>query len=323
MILNQTEYNKIDGFYYAQIIKKKIQFFTKQLREEYNINPCITIVLVGKNLASEIYVRNKIKIAIDLGILANVIRFDEDISETNLLAEIDKINNDKNIHGVIVQLPLPKHIDKNKILLSIFPQKDIDGLHPFNSGLLTSNSYVPYTISEIIAYNTINNEFIEKFKNIGKTLPFIPCTPLGCLYLIEETLKKTQDGLVGKNVVILGNSNLVSKPMARILLQSGATTTTLHSKSVDCDYFIKNADIIVSATGKQQDLTNIKKNAILIDVGIRQKENEPNKITGDLNFEKIIKTNKITPVPKGVGPMTVVSLMVNAVLASIKQLSNS
>ena len=323
MVIAESNNNIIDGLGYSKIIKQYITKLNNQLKEKYNICPQIAIILVGNNIASEIYVRNKIKLANEIGIIANVIRFNIDITEEEILKQIENINNNNDIDGVIVQLPLPMHINKDKVLLSISPRKDIDGLNPFNVGLLTNSGNVPYKIDEIFKYNNVNDDFINKFANLGKTVPFIPCTPLGCLYLIEETLKKMNNDIVGKNAVIIGNSNLVSKPMARVLLQSGATTTTLHSKSIDKEYFLSHADIIVSATGKKQELKNIKTNAILIDVGIRQKENEKDKITGDLDFYTIAKTNRITPVPRGVGPMTVISLMINAIFSSIKRLSNS
>ena len=323
MVIAESNNNIIDGLGYSKIIKKNITQLNNQLKEKYNICSQIAIILVGNNIASEIYVRNKIKLANEIGIIANVIRFNIDITEEEILKQIENINNNNDIDGVIVQLPLPTHINKDKLLLSISPRKDIDGLNPFNVGLLTNSSNVPYKIDEILKFNSVNDDFVNKFSKLGKTIPFIPCTPLGCLYLIEETLKKMNNDIVGKNAVIIGNSNLVSKPMARVLLQSGATTTTLHSKSIDKEYFLSHADIIVSATGKKQELKNIKPNAILIDIGIRQKENEKDKITGDLDFYTIVKTNMITPVPRGVGPMTVISLMINAILSSIKRLSNS
>ena len=291
------------------------------------------------------------------------------------------------IHGIILQLPLPEHINKENVLSIISPEKDLDGLNPLNVGFLHSSRNVPYTITEIFEmfncigrlFNIIKNDkkvkdvgsellndclvgdavnterqngdiflkFLEnlfscefeektinhndklflsnkikktmyKILNFGCKIPFIPCTPLGCLYLIEKTLQTRSEDLIGKNVVIFGNSNLVSKPMARLLLQSGASVTTLHSKSKNYKCILKNADIVVSATGCKQDITykDIKSDAIIIDIGIRTDLN--NRITGDLDFQILSKTNLITPVPKGVGPMTVTALMLNSVLACIK-----
>lgn len=333
---NFTKYNCniIDGLSYARKIQEKIKSLTTILNNKFNVVPKISIILVGDNTASEIYVRNKMKLAEKVGINANLERYDKDIDEFTILKEIEKINQDNTIHGVIVQLPLPDHINKDKILSTISPEKDIDGLNFYNIGLLNYSKDVPYTIDEILCENNnddndninnnvinIKNDFIEKIKNLGKTIPFIPCTPLGCLYLINQTLKNRNENIVSKNCVIFGNSNLVSKPMARLLLQSKATITTLNSNSKNIDYFTNNADIIVSATGKNIELKNIKKDAILIDVGIRKKENL-NGITGDLNFNEIVKTNMITPVPKGVGPMTVSSLMINSFLSAIKSIKN-
>jgi len=313
------EKNKIDGAGYSKEINDRLYFLIKNLKDEKNIIPTISVIMVGDNTASEIYVRNKIKLSSKLGINANLIRYDNNISEASLIEEIVLLNNNNNIHGIMVQLPLPEHINKDAVLLAISPEKDIDGLHPFNAGLLHCSKKTPYSI-EAVLDNNLENSFCNKIKQMGKTIPFIPCTPLGCLYLIKKTLKKKNEEIIGKNAVIFGNSNLVSKPMARLLLQEGASITTLHSKSQNYQYIISNADIIVSATGCFQDLKNIKKTAILIDVGIRQ-DSSKNSITGDLNFDKLVKTNNITPVPKGVGPMTISSLMVNSYLSAIKNIN--
>jgi methylenetetrahydrofolate dehydrogenase (NADP+)/methenyltetrahydrofolate cyclohydrolase len=176
---------------------------------------------------------------------------------------------------------------------------------------------VPYSIDEVLSLDFNSTEKRNKFHQLGKTLPFVPCTPLGCLHLIQKTESENGEDIIGKNAVIFGNSNLVSKPMARLLLQSGATTTTLHSRSKNFDNIVENADIVVSATGKKQELKNIKKSAILIDVGIHKISGQDG-IFGDLDFQEIVKTNRITPVPKGVGPMTVATLMVNGYLSALK-----
>lgn len=306
--------NVVDCIKYSTEIREKIFFFIKMLK----IQPHIAILMVGNDPASEIYVRNKVKVAKTLNIVADVIRFDEKVSKDELHKKIRCLNEDKKIDGIIVQLPLPLHISKDNLLLEIDPTKDLDGLNPFNIGLLHSLKEVPYTIDKIFdVLNDVNKK--EFFKNIGKTIPFIPCTPLGCLHIIDRVLQLKKESIVGKKVIVFGNSNLVSKPMARLLLQSGATVTTLHSRSKDYEYIMKKTDIIISATGKEQKVINDKNiniNTILIDIGIRPGENG---ITGDLDFKSLSKTNIITPVPKGIGPMTISSLMLNALIASLNK----
>ena len=319
----ESNSNIVDGLSFSKEICNQLAKITKNFNQKYNFIPSIVVVIVGHNQASEIYVRNKIKMAMSLGIKADLVRFEDDIKECDLLTKIKELNNNDNVHGIIVQLPLPDHISKEHVLFTISPRKDLDGLNPLNAGLLHSAKDVPYTIDEVLTYMTNNEDyekhsfFTKKVSSLGLTIPFIPCTPLGCLHLIEKTLKINGEKLVGKNAVIFGNSNLVSKPMARLLLQSGSTVTTLHSRSQNYQYLIENADIIVSATGKKQELKNVKSGVILIDVGIRSNQNGG--ITGDLDFQKLSKTNKITPVPKGVGPMTVATLMLNSVLAGLNK----
>ncbi len=302
--------NTIDCIKYSDEIRERLH----DLINKFNIQPNIAVVMVGNNPASEIYVRNKVKVANTLGIKVDVVRFSASISESVLCEKIRELNKQNFIDGIIVQLPLPDKISKDNILREIDPKKDLDGLHPLNIGLLHSFKETPYTIDEFLK---TYEDFIKKVSFLGDKIPYIPCTPLGCLHVISRTLR---NHIKGKNAVIFGNSNLVSKPMARLLLQSGATTTTLHSKSKDYLHVIKNADIIVSATGKEQkniNLKNIKKDAILIDVGIRANKN--NGIVGDLDFHKLSKTNKITPVPKGIGPMTITSLMLNSYIAFFRK----
>ena len=313
------EKNKIDGLGIALDIRKRLAVKVEELHNTFGICPKIAIVLVGHHEPSEIYVKQKQKVAGSVGIDAKIIRFEENIKEKDLLQEINILNNDNDIHGMIVQLPLPSGIDAEKVLLTISPTKDIDGLHPLNAGLLHSSKLVPYSIDEVLSLDFNNTEKRNKFQQLGKTLPFVPCTPLGCLHLIQKTFSESNEDVVGKNAVIFGNSNLVSKPMARLLLQSGATTTTLQSRIKNFDYIFENADIIVSATGKRQQLKNIKDGAILIDIGIHKISGQDG-IFGDLNFQEIVKTNRITPVPKGVGPMTVASLMVNSFLSVLRKI---
>ena len=298
--------NKIDVNERALYIRNKI----KKLIEKNNVKSKIAIIQVGNNFASNIYVNRKIKIANEIGISSKYIHFDDNITEDQLINEIQKINNNNDITGIMVQLPLPININTFNVLISISQEKDIDGLHPFNAGLLHYSKIVPYSVNDVL-YEKLSFDFI---KNIGKNIPFIPCTPMGCLDLLQHEKTLT---IQSKNAVVIGNSNLVGKPISRLLIQSGATVTTLHSKSKNVEYIIQNADIIVSATGVGQKLKKVKKTAIIIDVAIRN--GNDGKICGDLNYNKLIKTNRITPVPKGVGPMTIACLMVNSYLCGMKK----
>ena len=312
-VTEYNEKNKIDGFNIALQIQTRLAEKILSLKKTYGITPSIIIVMVGDNPASKIYVQKKLELANKLGIKAELRHFPTSIKEVDLLDEIMKINNDNSIHGVIVQMPLPSHISQFNVLLAIEPTKDLDGLNQFNIGLLNFYKFLPYSIGEML----VDDDNLRKFKQLGKTLPFIPCTPLGCIHLLQIVFDNDLQNISGKNAVIIGNSNLVGKPMMRLLSQCGATTTTIHSRSQNFSSILQNADIIVSATGVGQTLKHLKPEAVLIDVGIHFIEGS-DKITGDLDYYDLSKTNKITPVPKGVGPMTVVSLMVNAYLSAIK-----
>ena len=315
-VTEYNEKNKIDGFNIALQTQTRLAEKVLSLKKTYGITPFIIIVMVGDNLASKIYVRKKLELAEKLGIKAELRHFPVSIKEAELLDEIVKINNDKNIHGVIVQMPLPSHISQFNVLLAIEPTKDLDGLNQFNIGLLNFYKFLPYSIGEVLS-----DDDLSKFKRLGKTLPFIPCTPLGCIHLLQIVFDNGLQDVSGKCAVIIGNSNLVGKPMMRLLSQCGATTTTIHSRSKNFQPIIQNANIIISATGVNQLLKNIKPDAVLIDVGIHAIEGS-GKITGDLDYYNLSKTNKITPVPRGVGPMTVASLMVNAYLSAVKAIKD-
>lgn len=243
--------------------------------------PTLAVILVGENPASQIYVRNKKKTAEKLGINSLSIEYPADISEKELLSKIQELNNDKNITAILVQLPLPEHINKNKIIDAILPQKDVDGLTPYNLGKLFSGEE-PY------AY---------------------PCTPKGILLLLDEYNIE----LDGKNVVVVGRSNLVGKPVAQMLLKRNATVTMCHSHTKNLSEITKTADIVVSAVGKNViGEKMLKSNCVVIDVGIFRDEN--GKLSGDVDFENVSKISAyISPVPGGVGPMTIASLMLNTV----------
>tara|TARA_B100000886_G_C20424988_1_gene493504 strand:- start:1215 stop:2054 length:840 start_codon:yes stop_codon:yes gene_type:complete len=241
---------------------------------------CLSVILVGDYAPSKIYVKNKEKKAKEVGINSKIIRFPENINQKEVISKIKELNNDKNVSGILVQLPLPNQIDKEKIINSIAPNKDVDGFHPINVGNLASG------------YDAV-----------------VPCTPLGCLLL----LKSLKINLIGKHAVILGRSNLNGKPMAQLLLKENCTVTILHSKTKDIKTECRKADILVVAAGVAKIVKDdwIKKNAVVIDVGINK---VGGKIVGDVDFESIRKkVTAITPVPGGVGPMTIACLLKNTI----------
>lgn len=249
--------------------------------EKMSLKPTLAVVLAGDNPASQIYVRNKKKTAEKLGINSVVIEYSNNVTEKELLGKIRELNNDKNVTAILVQLPLPEHIDKFKVIDSISPQKDVDGLTPYNLGKLFAGEE-PYVY---------------------------PCTPKGILLLLDEY----NINIDGKHVVVVGRSNLVGKPVAQMLLKRNATVTMCHSHSKNLSEITKTADIIVSAVGKNViGEKMLKSNCVVIDVGIYKDEN--GKVRGDVDFENVSKIAAyISPVPGGVGPMTIASLMLNTV----------
>ena len=240
----------------------------------------LSVILIGDFLPSQIYVKNKQKKAQEVDIESEVIKFPKEITEKDLLNKINELNKNPDVSGILVQLPIPTHIKKEKVINSIDPNKDVDGFHPQNVGNLASG-----------------NEAI------------VPCTPLGCLSLVKNVVKD----LSGKHAVIIGRSNLNGKPMAQLLLKEDCTVTILHSKSKDLKSECKRADILISAAGICEMVKGdwVKKGAIVIDVGINKKDD---KITGDVDFDDVKKVAKaITPVPGGVGPMTIACLLKNTI----------
>lgn len=262
-------------------LRDKIFEDLKNKIDKMRKKPTLAVILVGENPASQIYVRNKKKTAEKLGINSLSIEYPADISEKELVAKIEELNNDKNVTAILVQLPLPKHINKNKVIDAILPQKDVDGLTPYNLGKLFSGEK-PYVY---------------------------PCTPKGILLLLDEYNIE----LDGKNIVVIGRSNLVGKPVAQMLLNRNATVTMCHSHTKNLSEITKTADIVVSAVGKNViGEKMLKSNCVVIDVGIFR--DEDGKISGDVDFENVSKvTAYISPVPGGVGPMTIASLMLNTV----------
>ena len=289
-----TVINKIiDGKMYAEKLLKEIHPLSKEFLHNFNRKPCLTVILVGDNPASKIYVKNKILVAKKIDIETKEILLSSDITEDELIKHISILNKDQNVDGILVQLPLPKHISEKKIINLISPLKDVDGFHPKNFGKL--------------------------FMGDPK---FIPCTPLGCLYMLKQEI----EDIKGKNAVIIGRSNIVGKPMASLLLSSDCSVTITHSKSKNIEEYTRKADILIVAVGIPEmiDEKFIKPGAIVIDVGINRLEsknndNSSNKgvLVGDVKFEKVLKiAKKITPVPGGVGPMTIACLMHNTVKAA-------
>ena len=270
----------IDGKKIAAELREELKKKIIEFKATYKSIPGLTVILIGEDPASKIYVKNKQKYAKDIGINSEIIKYRENVDEKTVLDKISKLNNDKKISGILVQLPLPKQINKKKIIDAIHPEKDVDGFHPVNVGNLSSG------------YE-------------GK----VPCTPLGC-YLL---LRKVEKDLKGKHAVIIGRSNLNGKPMAQLLLKENCTVTITHSKTKDLKNECKRADIIVAAVGQPKLVKGdwVKKGAIVIDVGINKTANG---LEGDVDFEEVSKVAKaITPVPGGVGPMTIACLLSNTI----------
>ena len=268
----------IDGKKQAEIIRNEIKKEISDLKKKSGKTPSLTVILIGDFAPSLIYVKNKEKSAREVGINSEIIRYPINVSEKDILEKIEELNNNDEISGILVQLPLPSQISKEKIINAINPSKDVDGFNPINVGNLSSG------------YDSI-----------------VPCTPLGCLLLI----KKIESNLAGKHAVIIGRSNLNGKPMAQLLLKENCTVTIVHSKTNDLQNECLKADILVAAVGVPNLIKKdwVKKNAIVIDVGINK---VGEKIVGDVNFDELKDNVKaITPVPGGVGPMTIACLLKN------------
>ena len=270
----------IDGKKAAAKLREKLKNEVSQLKTKYNKVPGLTVILIGELTPSQIYVRNKEKSANEVGLKSDVIKYPENVEEKTVLKKIEELNNDLSVSGILVQLPLPKHIDKQKGIEAIKPNKDVDGFHPMNVGNLSSG----YDSS-------------------------VPCTPLGCYLLI----KQIEPNLNGKKAVIIGRSNLNGKPMMQLLLKENCTVTITHSKTKDLKDECLKGDIIVAAVGIPELVKGdwVKKDAIVIDVGINKTEKG---IVGDVSFDEVSKVAKaLTPVPGGVGPMTIACLIKNTI----------
>ena len=284
----------IDGKEISKKLREDLNKEIKDLKKKYNAVPGLAVVQVGNVAASSVYVKAKTKSAKEVGIEVIDHHLEESISEEELLNLIEKLNTQKNVNGILVQLPLPKHMNEQLILDSINPDKDADGFHPLNVGKLSIASH--------------NDENL-----------LIPCTPYGCLLM----LKGLNIELAGKNAVVVGRSNIVGKPMAQLLIKESCTVTVAHSKTKDLPGVCQNADIVVAAVGRPKMIKGewIKKGAIVIDVGINRIEIEidgerKNKLVGDVDYKEVEKNaSAITPVPGGVGPMTIACLLRNTTIA--------
>ena len=270
----------IDGKKEAEILRQEIKKEIELLKSKDKKVPGLTVILIGDFAPSQIYVKNKEKSAKEVGINSNVVRYSKEVKEEEVLKKIEDLNNDIDVSGILVQLPLPPQINKEKIINAVSPKKDVDGFNPINVGNLSSG------------YNAL-----------------VPCTPLGCLYLI----KKVEKNLSGKHAVIIGRSNLNGKPMAQLLLKENCTVTITHSKTKNLKSECLLADIIIAAVGIPELGKGdwVKKDSIIIDVGINKIDKG---IVGDVDFDQVSKRAKaLTPVPGGVGPMTIACLIKNTI----------
>ena len=273
----------IDGKELSKKLKEQMKGRIAQMRQQ-GIVPKLVVVLVGNNSASEVYVRNKHKACGEVGIESEVIKMPEETTQQELLDVVKGLNEDQTVDGILVQLPLPKQIDEKVVLRSILPEKDVDGFHPVNVGLLS----------------------------IGDDC-YAPATPSGIIAMFQEYGIET----AGKHCVIIGRSNIVGKPMAALMLQHDATVTICHSKTQNLGELTRQADIVIVATGRRHTLTAnmVKEGAVVIDVGMNR--NEQGKLCGDVDFDEVKeKASFITPVPGGVGPMTITELLENTILAA-------
>ena len=274
---------KIDGIALSHKLRAEVTNRTAALKAK-GITPGLAVILVGENSASQVYVRNKVIACQDSGLHSLLEKYAEDMTEKALLDRIESLNQDPSIHGILVQLPLPKHIDAQKVIEAISPLKDVDGFHIASAGALMTG------------------------------MPgFWPCTPYGCMKMLESIGYE----LKGKHAVVIGRSNIVGKPMAMMLLQKNATVTICHSATTDLKAITLQADVIVAAVGKRNVLTAdmVKPGAVVLDVGMNR--NDEGKLCGDVDFESVEKVaSYITPVPGGVGPMTITMLLVNTLEAA-------
>ena len=276
----------IDGKAVAAELRANIGRAVADLKSRYGLTPGLAVVLVGEDPASQVYVRNKAKQTAEAGMLSLEHKLPAGTSEAEVLALVGKLNSDARVHGILVQLPLPKHIDSLKVLTAVDPAKDVDGFHPLNAGKLATGEPA-----------------------------LVPCTPLGCVILA----KRAKADLSGLEAVVVGRSNIVGKPMAQLLLAENCTVTIAHSRSRDLPGICRRADLLVAAVGRPEMVKGdwVKPGAIVIDVGINRLPGDGGKLVGDVDFAGAVKVaGAITPVPGGVGPMTIACLLRNTVQAA-------
>ena len=288
----------IDGKAFAAKIRAEVKEDSDKLIIQKRVDPCLAVVLVGENPASKVYVGQKTKMAAECNIKTKDYKLDANTDQETLLKLIDDLNNDGSVHGILVQLPLPKQIDERKVIDAIVVEKDVDGFHAINAGRLS-----------------IGGDMLKR--------AFIPCTPLGSLLLLKDQI----DDLKGKSAVVIGRSNIVGKPMSQLLIEESCTVTVVHSKTKEIEKVCSQADIIVAAIGRAEMIDSkwLKDDAVVIDVGInrititKEDGSEGSKIVGDVDFESAsTKASKITPVPGGVGPMTIACLLRNTVTSAYR-----
>lgn len=276
---------RIDGKQTAGEIRLELTGKVAAFRAANGFAPGLAVIIVGENPASKVYVRNKQRACEEIGIASTVIELPEDTKEEELLSVVAELNADTSVHGILVQLPLPRHLDAEKVLLSIDPRKDVDAFHPYNVGRIMIGDY-----------------------------DFLPCTPAG----VMELLKRSDISPDGKECVVVGRSNIVGKPQAMLLLHAGGTVTVCHSHTKNLPEVCRRADILVTAIGKPEffDETYVKPGAVVIDVGMNRRPAD-GKLCGDVNFAKVEPVaSAITPVPGGVGPMTIAMLLCNTLKAA-------
>ena len=280
----------IDGKAIAEALRKRIAAAVTELKARHGLTPGLAVVLVGENPASQVYVRNKARQTVDVGMNSWEHKLEATIAEADLLGLIDRLNSDPAVHGILVQLPLPKHMNPDKVINTLDPDKDVDGFHVLNAGRLATGQEA-----------------------------LVACTPVGCVVLAKNALGK----LDGLEAVVVGRSNIVGKPVAQLLLRENCTVTIAHSRTRDLPAVCRRADLLIAAVGRPRMVTAdwIKPGACVIDVGInRIEENGKSRIVGDVDFAGAVEVaGAITPVPGGVGPMTIASLLRNTVCAACAQ----
>ncbi|MEH6597572.1 MAG: bifunctional methylenetetrahydrofolate dehydrogenase/methenyltetrahydrofolate cyclohydrolase FolD [Colwellia polaris] len=282
----------IDGKLIAKNLRDHLAVEVAELKASHGVQPSLTVIIVGDDPASHVYVKNKIKQTQEIGMISNEIVLPIDTTEEHLLNELEKLNSDNSVHGILVQLPLPKHLNENAVISAINPEKDVDGFHAVNSGKLFN----------------------------GEEGGLVPCTPQGCILLAKEHLGTDLSGL---HAVVIGRSNIVGKPVAMLLLQENCTITIAHSKTKNLAEVCKQADILVAAVGIANFVKAdwVKDGATIIDVGINRITSETGvtKLVGDVDYDEVVsKCSAITPVPGGVGPMTIACLLSNTLIAAKK-----